>query len=321
MARCVRRAWLWGYDEYAGKDYSHRKNWVVDRLRELSQLFAINICAYAVMSNHYHVVVCVDVERCQGWDEDEVIRRWKRLISLPPLVSRYTSEHEMTRVERQAAHAIVRVWRSRLMDVSWFMKCLNEHLARRANIEDNVKGRFWAGQSSVHDRHSLHPCKSEGRFKSQALLDDAGLLTAMAYVDLNPIRAGIAKSPETSAFTSIYDRIREMQKKPTSGLNLKKFRSQGKDALPCSEEDYLILLDWAGRTIRNDKRGHIDQTLPPILTRLNIDPVAWREIMRPEGNVFGRAVGQLDHLRLHARALGQKWVRGLRQAERMYRTA
>jgi len=167
-----------------------------------------------------------------------------------------------------------------------------------------VRGRFW-----------------EGRFKSQALLDDAGLLTAMAYVDLNPIRAGIASSPETSEFTSIYDRIRALQKKPTHGLKLMKFRGPGKGALPCSEEDYLVLLDWTGRAIRNDKRGHIDQTLPAVLKRLNIDPVAWREIMRPEGNVFGRAVGQLDPLRLHARALGQKWVRGLRQAERMYRTA
>ena len=304
VARCVRRAWLWGYDEYAGKDYSHRKEWVIERLRELSSIFSIDICAYTVMSNHYHVVVCVDVERCHGWDEDEVIRRWKKLFSLPPLVARYTQDSDVTRAERQSAQAMVRIWRARLMDVSWFMKCLNEHLARRANIEDGVKGRFW-----------------EGRFKSQALLDEAGLLTAMAYVDLNPIRAGIAKSPETSEFTSIYDRIRTIRKKPASGIKLKKFQQQAKDALPCSEEDYLVLLDWTGRAIRNDKRGQIDQTLPPILTRLNIDPVAWREIMRPHGNAFGRALGQLDHLRLHAKALGQKWVKGLRQAERTYRGA
>ena len=71
VARCVRRAWLCGYDEYAGKDYSHRKHWVIDRLRELSQLFAIDVCAYAVMSNHYHLTLKVDPARAQEWREQE----------------------------------------------------------------------------------------------------------------------------------------------------------------------------------------------------------------------------------------------------------
>jgi REP element-mobilizing transposase RayT len=59
VARCVRRSWLWGFDEYAGKDYSHRKDWVIERLQQLSDVFAIQICAFAVMSNHYHLVVHV----------------------------------------------------------------------------------------------------------------------------------------------------------------------------------------------------------------------------------------------------------------------
>src|SRR5215510_1105776 len=79
IGRCVRRAWLWGYDKYAKKDYSHRKQWAIDRLQRLSQLFAINICAYAVMSNHYHLVVFVDTERVKGWSEREVVRRWTQL--------------------------------------------------------------------------------------------------------------------------------------------------------------------------------------------------------------------------------------------------
>jgi len=305
VARCVRRAWLWGYDEYADKDYSHRKNWVIERLCELVEVFAIEICAYAVLSNHYHLVVHVNTAQARQWDDEEVIRRWKAIFGIPTLVARYLGNESITRAERAVAKEIIATWRSRLMDVSWFMRCLNEHLARRANAEDRVTGRFW-----------------EGRFKSQALLDEAGLLTAMAYVDLNPIRAGIAQSPETSEFTSIYERIRAIKKQQTKGPTLRKFADQSKQhSLPCSQADYLTLLDWTGRAIRNDKRGHIDQTLPPILTRLNIDPDAWRETMKPQGNVFGRALGQLDHLRLHAKALGQHWIKGLRQAERMYRRA
>ena len=306
VARCVRRAWLWGVDEYAGKDYSHRKDWVIDRLRELSAIFAVDICAYAVLSNHYHVVLHVDAIRARAWDDQQVIRRWKKLFGLPTVVQRYVGADSISRAEREAAQAIIAKWRARLMDVSWFMRCLNEPLARRANAEEGCTGRFW-----------------EGRFKSQALLDDAGLLTAMAYVDLNPIRAGIATTPESSEFTSIYDRIQAMKAKVKTEIRLRQFTGQApkEHTLPCSQDDYLALLDWTGRAIRGAKRGHIDYALPSILNRLNIDSAAWQETMQPNGNVFGRAMGQLDHLRLHAKALGQSWIKGLRQAERMYRSA
>jgi REP element-mobilizing transposase RayT len=305
IGRCVRRAWLWGYDKYAGKDYSHRKQWVIDRLTELSQLFAIDICAYAVMSNHYHVVLYVDVMRAREWSEQAVVRRWTQLFQLPELVRRYLKE-PVSKAEQDAAKQIIETWRARLMDVSWFMRCLNEHLARRANAEDGCTGRFW-----------------EGRFKSQALLDEAGLLTAMAYVDLNPIRAGIAATPEDSEFTSIYERVRLMQDKRSSGPRLRRFHeSKSKhESLPYSLRDYLQLIDWTGRAIRVDKRGAIDSKLPPILERLNIDKEAWTETMRPRGNVFGRAMGKLNHLEIHARALGQSWIKGLRKAERLYRSA
>ena len=306
VARCVRRAWLCGKDEYAGKDYSHRKVWVKDRLKELGKVFAIDICAYAVLSNHYHVVLHVDAQRARGWTEGQVMRRWKLLFSLPTLVERYKSGAASSAAEKEAAREIIALWRERLMDVSWFMRSLNEHLARQANQEDECTGRFW-----------------EGRFKSQALLDEAGLLTAMAYVDLNPIRAGMASTPEASEFTSIYERIRALKGQTTSGPKLRALHGDApKDqSLPCSTQDYLTLLDWTGRAIRGDKRGAIDKNLPPILKRLNIDADAWHELMQPKGNAFGRAMGQLDHMRLHAKALGLRWVRGVRQAERMYRTA
>lgn len=309
VARCVRRAWLWGVDEYAGKDYSHRKQWVLDRLRWLSEIFAIEICAYAIMSDHYHLVVHVDAERARSWESKEVVERWTRVFRIPPLIERMHDD-DVSPAEREAAAAIIESWRTRLYDISWFMRCLNEHLARRANAEDERHGRFW-----------------EGRFRSQALLDEAGLLTAMAYVDLNPVRAGIAATPEASEFTSIYERIRQTRSRGTSttpdrkAIRLRAFRDEtdsARSSLPYRLQDYLALVDWTGRSIREDKRGFIDSALPPILERLRIDPDVWTHSMQRRGTVLGRAMGRLDALRLHAVTLGQAWVRGLRRAETFY---
>lgn len=310
IARCVRRAWLWGYDEYAKRDYSHRKAWVLERLGVLSRIFAIDICAYAVMSNHYHLVVHVNRSVATGWSNEEVAARWGALFSVPPLVERWLSG-TANATEAEAAQQLLGRWRQRLHDISWFMRCLNEQLARRANAEDHCTGRFW-----------------EGRFKSQALLDEAGLLTAMAYVDLNPIRAGIATTAENSEFTSIYERIRTLnaqnESAPMAGRNphvpLLAFsaRVQTDNTIPYRLEDYLELVDWTGRALRADKRGSIRADLPPILQRLSIDAEAWQLAMRPRGNVFGRAIGSLSHLRIHAKTLGQSWVRGLRKAQQLY---
>ncbi|MBL1275311.1 MAG: hypothetical protein COB30_004435 [Ectothiorhodospiraceae bacterium] len=81
------------------------------------------------------------------------------------------------------------------MDISWFMHILNETIARKANAEDNCNGRFW-----------------EGRFKSQTLFDESVPAACMTYIDLNPIRAGMAKTPERSDHTSIQKRLSTAQK-------------------------------------------------------------------------------------------------------------
>lgn len=304
VSRCVRRAWLWGQDNYAGRDYSHRKAWVLARMSVLTKLFAIDICAYAVMSNHYHLVIRVNRSVAQAWDDAEVVTRWSVLFDVPPLIERW-HRGEASASECALASEMIARWRDRLYDVSWFMRCLNEYLARRANAEDGCTGRFW-----------------EGRFRSQALLDDVGLLTAMAYVDLNPIRAGISETPETSQFTSIYERIRALRATDASATKpaLLPFRARsvGERVIPYRLEDYLQLVDWTGRMIRSGKSGPIDSSLPRIMDRLGIDARAWQTAMRPRGNAFGRAVGALSHLRLHASTLGQSWVRGLRQAKRLY---
>ena len=137
----------------------------------------------------------------------------------------------------------------------------------------------------------------------------------------------IAKTPEDSEFTSIFDRIKALRvdAKPSQGIRtaipLRRFTDEvGKNepAIPYTLRDYLALVDWSGRLIRKHKRGAIDLALPPILNRLGIESDSWELLMGHRGTLFGRAMGKLDVMRLHAATLGQSWVRGVRRAERIY---
>ena len=150
------------------------------------------------MSNHYHAVLRVDAARAHALSDDDVLRRWTQLFTGPVLVQRYLTGVPglLGQAERDKVGEFAQLYRQRLADVSWFMRVLNETLARQANAEDGCTGRFW-----------------EGRFKSQALLDEQALLATMAYVDLNPIRAGMVESLQDSAHTSIAARLAELQGK------------------------------------------------------------------------------------------------------------
>lgn len=196
---CVRRAFLCGQDSTTGQNFDHRRGWIETRIRELASVFTIDVAAYAILSNHYHVVLRVDADRASALDDEAVLRRWTQLFTGPLLVQRYLSaaRSQMGQAECDKVHEFAALYRQRLHDLSWFMRVLNESIARQANAEDDCTGRFW-----------------EGRFKSQALLDEQALLAAMAYVDLNPIRAGMAESLQGSEHTSIKARLDDLQGLP-----------------------------------------------------------------------------------------------------------
>ncbi len=294
VCRCVRRAFLCGNDPFSGNDYEHRRQWVVDRLVELSAVFCIDIAACAVMSNHYHVLVRLAPEEAGGLSCQQVIERWCSLFRGPLLVQRCQAGEALSAAERLVVDDIVAVWRERLSDLGWFMRCLNEFIARKANEEDRCKGRFW-----------------EGRYKSQALLDEAAVLSCMAYIDLNPIRARMAETPEDSDFTAIQARIQKTQ--PLSEALLPFLGAEtihDRKGLAFAESDYLALVDWAGRAIRDDKRGAIPHHLAPILTRLGMEPREWTKNVQHFGQRYHRAVGPLQRLQQLAEKIGQCWLHG-----------
>jgi REP element-mobilizing transposase RayT len=296
IARCVRRAFLCGKDPVTGYDFEHRRQWIVDRLHELSSVFAIDLCAYAVMNNHYHVVLRIDLKQAEAWTDEEVAVQWCQLFSGPSCVQRWMKGLTLETSERDQVQQTIELWRQRLTDLSWFMRCLNESIARMANQEDRCTGRFW-----------------EGRFKSQALLDERAVLACMAYVDLNPIRAAIAATPEQSHYTSIKARIDQPNENP-----LRPFSGTADDAqgIPFTFQGYLELVDWAGRVVRSDKRGFIPSDLPPIVTRLGVDPKNLARFL-VEKQDFPRAIGPVGQMRKLAKSLGGHFFRGISIGRRL----
>jgi hypothetical protein len=115
---------------------------MVDRIRFLTSVFAIDVAAYAVMSNHYHLVVYIDESEALNWSEEEVCQRWQQLYHSHPLVERLQKSESSCQAEIDKAQEIINQWRSRLSDLSWLMRNLNEYIARKANTEDNCKGRL-----------------------------------------------------------------------------------------------------------------------------------------------------------------------------------
>jgi len=278
ISRCVRRAYLCGQDPLTGRSYEHRRDWVEKKLFQLGRIFCIDICAYAVMSNHTHLVLHIDIAKAKRLNNRAILIRWHKLFKSTFLCQRFLNGELLTQAELAAVNARVNLYRERLSSISWFMRVLNESIARKANLEDECKGRFW-----------------EGRFKSQALLDEAALAACLAYVDLNPVRAKAADLPEQSDYTSIKSRINASHnnKQPKSLMRFAgKTRKHMPKGLPFELKTYLQLVDWTGRSIREDKPGKIPENALPILERLNICTENWLTLTTSFTRSFKNTAGK-----------------------------
>jgi len=307
ISRCVRRAFLCGKDRYTGKDYSHRRQWVLDKITLLSGVFSIDIAAYSLMSSHYHLIIRVNREQALAWSQDEVIERWYQLYHGNPLIDLYRKGMIDDEARLNKVAEIATLWQARLYDISWFMRNLNEGIARQANKEDNCKGRYW-----------------EGRYYSQALLDEQALLSCMMYVDLNPVRAGVCEDLEHSDFTSIQARIKQYQRHhalskapnqhtaPEQPPSLLPFGStQDNNAIAFTLYDYLELADWSGRAICPTKTGAIDSHIPKLIDRLGISPDDWIEVVKNFRRQYGNFAGSEQALRRCANDHHHCWYKGV----------
>ena len=294
-----------------------RKDWIENRLKELDEIFAVLVGGFSLMDNHLHLLLRIDLEVVNGWSDTEVVERWFKLFPprdadrKPMKVSKEIMDVRVANLPRVAET------RKRLSSLGWFMKCLKEPLARLANKQDECTGAFF-----------------EGRFKSIAILDEESLLSVCAYIDLNPVAAGIAPTPEASEHTSVKARVEHVK---TSGRteDLRSAEQGSVAAMRDSsglEDDlwlvpiedrrqsgavregmrsgftlgqYLMLIEYTGRMLREGKAA-ISTEVEDIFVRLGSTAKTWGLRMKKltSSRLFGRFLAaSRDRLRQLASTL------------------
>jgi REP element-mobilizing transposase RayT len=335
--RCVRRAFLCGNDPATGKNYEHRRAWIRDQLEKLAGIFAFEFLTYSVLSNHLHTVVRNRPDLADAWSHEEVARRWWKLY--PQRRNPDGSPAEMTPQELKtmlADRKQVAEWRRRLKSISWLMKSLAEPIAKHSNAEDEVRGHFW-----------------QDRFRCRELTDEGALLACCIYADLNPLRAGLARSLETALYTSIYDRLRAQRARSSRGKDksLRGYTQRHVDAqadgwltplhldpnkaspeplsrtgrrltdrgfLDMTLEKYCALAEWTWRNHRREKPTPLPEQLAELLRKNGIKPEEWEGATEHFDQWFGRCVGRLATLEKLAKRQNHKWLRGMARCRQVF---
>ncbi|WP_397570293.1 transposase [Schlesneria sp. T3-172] len=342
MNRVVRRCFLLGTDSLTGKNYDHRKEWIEELLKRYAACFGIDLLGFAILSNHFHLILRSRPDVVATWDDAEVARRW--LLLCPIRKDDHGNPLEPNQAELDFIQNDARkleLIRLRLSDIGWWMRLLCQTVAMRANHEDQEVGRFW-----------------QSRFRAVRLLDEAALVACAAYVDLNPIRAAMADRLETSDYTSVQRRLQAQQpqsasretskpsdaplaeknqsrssasksddtakKHPSSvdqflaPLPLKEregktgpvanrtgARCSDKGFLPMTQEDYLQLLHWTAKQLPRETRPRTSPQLKVVLGKLELNTNTWLSLVRKFGRLFYNVAGRPQTIELTRSRIGQ----------------
>ncbi len=284
VQRCVRRAFLTGFDKESGKDYQYRREWIRERMEKLASVFGIDCLTYAILSNHLHVVLRSRPDVVAAWTDKQVALRWLQIFPgkrIDDQLGDPTTVDVETLATDKDRLADIRV---RLSDISWYMRALCEPIARIANKEDQCTGSFW-----------------EGRFKPTRILDEASLLACCMYVELNPIRAAMAESLEDSHFTSVFDRIGGMKGKKIASSAVSMRALSREEAIKLAKNTTLKQRALLRKEARKHKGPSIlrDAWLSPLTLneRGAVGPAVSKSGLRPSDKGF-LSISQEDYLAL-----------------------
>jgi hypothetical protein len=280
ISRCVRQAHL------CSDQHGERKDWLERRLERLTTTFAISVAGYAILDSHLHVLLRIDTDVADGWSNEEVAIRWAQIYPPRNACRRPIPISEEWLQDRCRDEHWIETRRARLKNLSWFMKCLKEDLARRANRQDGCSGAFF-----------------EGRFKSIPVEDEESLLAVCTYVDLNPFAAGVASLPELGPYTSLRNRLEAAESVvaiPDMATDDRRGKSARRkvhqleltrwlcplDLQPLSESpregmlpglslaQYLQVVDFTARRFREGK-ARLSSGAADIFARLALDQDSW----------------------------------------------
>ncbi len=310
-SRCVRGAYLCGKDKETNRSFKHRKRWLEKRLCKLANIFAIKLCSYAIMDNHFHVIVHINMNEAAAWSDLEVVQRWQRIFKGTAESQKYSKGKTLSVNENQSLKNSLSTWRLNLYNLGWFMRCVKEPLARKSNEEDECKGHFW-----------------ECRYHSQALLDDRALAACMAYVDLNPVRAGICDRPQLAKYTSftIRSKYEKYEKKPPSFIDQALVPCSRNEAdrpelsLPFDVNDYLHLVEWTARKTQHPKPPTNSEPTPTFLDRHNMQETLWEAVSTEFEKYFYTMAGSISCVNRACRLLHKQRIWGSSDCLRFFGT-
>ncbi|MBS0265987.1 MAG: hypothetical protein JSS02_28910 [Planctomycetes bacterium] len=307
---------LLGTDPFTGKNLDHRKAWMEDQLRRQAACFAIDLLGFAILPDRFHLILRSRPDCVKQWDDTDIARRWLTICPVrktddgqpaPPT----TEDVNLLRLNRTRLKAI----RSRLSDISWWTRIFCQQIAKRANDEDEQRGKFF-----------------QSRFKAVRLLDEQALVACAVHVDLKPVIASQAKPRRSKAPKAAKRRLqtvpqtvssatagvlrRKSAKRnataasgrraaaPSAGvsatadqfltpvefkqrkgaaqgaeLNKAGARCSDKGFLPFSQDDYFQLLDWTSRQLTQGQKGRVPESIEPILQQLQLDRETWCDLV------------------------------------------
>jgi len=298
-SRCVRRSFLCGRDKLTKRNFAHRKKWIEELLLKLPTVFCIDVAAYAVMSNHYHVVVRVNLEKAQSLSDREVFDRLSQIYHGSPVLQRYGAGEAIDDAEKKILKRELSRWRLLLTDLGRFMGYINQSVACRANKEDDCKGRFW-----------------ESRFSSQAILDHAALVRTLCYVDLNPVRAKSSSNPTQSRFTSINLRRSNPRnclipfEADTNEPVGKVYENKNITcSIPLTLDLYCQILEWTARGLKTGDAKLKNNTASAYLDNQGFSQTKWLSAMSSRrGRWHQKALGSVDRIKAYCRSIEQRWI-------------